>query len=432
VAYLKPFKAVYYNPEKISDLSQVVCPPYDVISPEAQERYSKLSPLNFVHILFGKDTPGEDKYSRAEKYFKGWQKEKIMIQDRVPAMYFYSHQYMIRGETRTRLGFISLLRLHDNKSGIYRHEHTRLEPKEDRLRLLRQVKANLSPIFAIFLDKKRIIQEVYRHYCLEKIPFIDVVDEEKSVHKLWRIDDPSVVAKVQEKMQGEDIFIADGHHRYEVACAYRDEVSARMKGLTLTGEEDFNYLMAYFTNTDARGLTILPIHRLLKLDFSDRFEGFLRALTEYFDLEEVKERGRFFFLMEKGGRTEHLLGMYKENRFWLLRLKNIKILDKMMQDKPREYRFLDVSILNQIVFTQLLGLDAVNKSLYFSPHAEELMRQVDGDPTLLAFFLNSVTIQQIVGVALQGERMPAKSTYFHPKVLSGLVMNKFNEEHTVR
>ena len=416
---IKPFRAVIYNQEKIKNISSVVCPPYDIISGQEQQRYSDLSPYNLIHILLGKDIPGEDKYRRAADYFRDWLDNTILIQDERPAIYFYSQQYNLKGEKRTRLGFISLLHLGDKDSSVFGHEHTRLEPKEDRLRLLKQVKANLSPIFVIFLDNKRIIQRIYRQHIQDRLPFIDIIDDSKVVHKLWRLDSPDIIESIQNSMSGENIFIADGHHRYEVACAYRDEMK----------QESFNYIEAYFTNTDPRCLSILPVHRLVKLDTKLDLDNFESNLKEYFDVEEIKEKTQFFFLMEKGGRTEHLLGMYKDKIYWLLRLKNIKILDKMNSDKSQVYRSLDICILNNLILKKTLGIDLENKeNPSFSPNADEFIEAVNNNPLYIAFFLNPVKIQQVISVALNGQRLPPKSTYFYPKVLSGLVINKFNED----
>ncbi|MCX5703609.1 MAG: DUF1015 domain-containing protein [Candidatus Omnitrophica bacterium] len=427
MAKIKPFKAIIYNPQKIKDISSVVCPPYDVISDQAQERYHGNNPYNLIHILLGKDTPGEDKYRRAGNYFKDWLKDRILIQDDRPAIYFYSQQYNLRGEKRTRLGLISLLHLGDKDSAAFAHENTRLGPKEDRARLLKQVKANLSPIFVVFMDKKRIIQRIHQRHIQGKTPFIDVTDQDKTIHKLWRLDSPEMLSSIQASMSGEKIFIADGHHRYEVACAYRDEMRQKL-GDSVTGEENFNYILSYFTNTTSRGLSILPIHRLLKLEAKLDLEDFIAKLKDYFDVEEIKEKERFFFLMEKGGRTEHVLGVYKDKRYWLLRLRNIKILDKMISDKPKVYRSLDVAILNTIVFKKTLGLDLEAKdNIEFGSGADGFIKEADNNPLYIAFFLNPVQIQQIISVALNGERMPPKSTYFYPKVLSGLVINRHSD-----
>ena len=426
MAKIKPFKAISYNKEKIRDLSKVVCPPYDVISPLKQEYLHRLDPHNFIHIIFGKDMPGQDKYRRAAGYFKEWQSDGVFLEDASPAIYFYSHQYYLRGERKTRLGFIALLHLGDKNTSAFAHENTRSAAKEDRLKLIRRLKANLSPIFVLFWDRKRIIPRLYEQRIRDKEPFIEVTSEDKEVHKLWRIDDPAVLADMQAKMAGEDIFIADGHHRYEVACAFRDEMKERMGGLP--EDSSFNYVLAYFTNIESLGLVVLPIHRLVKLQFTFKMEDFIARLKANFDVEEVKDKTRFFFLLEKAGRSEHAIGMYKNRKFWLVRLKNVKLLDKMIKDKPKEYRSLDVSILNYLILKEVLGIPLEDKQrISFSSDADEFMREVDRDDANIAFFLNPVKVKQIISVALSGHKMPAKSTYFYPKVLSGLVINKHSE-----
>jgi uncharacterized protein (DUF1015 family) len=426
VTNIIPLRAFIYNREKIKDISTVVCPPYDVISAQQQQYYHDRNPYNLIHILLGIDLPGEDKYTRASYYFRDWIKNKILIQIDLPAIYFYVQQYNIRGENRTRLGFISLLRLQDKNPTVFGHEHTRLEPKVDRLKLLKHVKGNLSPIFVILEDKKRVIQRIYRKDILGKKPFIDIIDDEKVAHKLWRIESQESLDLIQAGTLEENIFIADGHHRYEVACAYRDEMKQKLQD-RFTGQEGFNYILTYFTNTDPRGLTILPVHRLLKVGPRFDFQDFKDKLTEHFDLEEIKDKNRFFFLMERAGRTENVFGIYKDKKYLLLRLKNIKILDKAINDKPKEYRTLDISILNYLVLKKILGIDLEDKeNLKFSSFAQDFITEVDNDNLKIAFFLNPVKISQIISVALKGERMPSKSTYFYPKVLSGLLINKLD------
>ena len=425
----KAFKAVVYNPETIGDFKDVVCPPYDVISSQAQDMFHERSLHNFIHILLAKDSSSDDKYRRAGLIFQSWLKDKVLVQDERPAVYFYSQQYTVRGEKKTRLGFISLLRLGDEKSSsVFGHENTHQAAKQDRFKLVKQVKANLSPIFIIFLDKKRIIQRIFQKYFPAQKPFIEVVDDEKTVHKLWRLNEPDILKTIESSMNNENMFIADGHHRYEVSCAYRDLMREKL-GSEFTGEEDFNYCLAYFTNTDYRGLSILPIHRLLKLDSRLDLNDFMSKCKEYFDIDQLKDRARFFFLMEKAGCSEHMLGVYIDKKYFLLRLKNVKMLDKLIADKPKEYRALDVAILNYLVLKNILKLDLDNlTTIKYSPDPYELMDQVDSDSANIAFFLNPVKIQQIINIANSGNKMPPKSTYFYPKVLSGLVVNKFEKE----
>ncbi|MFA5438064.1 MAG: DUF1015 domain-containing protein [Candidatus Omnitrophota bacterium] len=424
MAQIKPFNAVFYNESKLGDWSSLVCPPYDVISPKQQDYYYCLSPYNFIHILLRKDTPGENKYQRCGVIFRSWLKAKALVQSEKPAVYFYSQQYVIRGEKKVRLGFIALLRLGDKGSAVFGHENTRSKAREDRLKMLKKTNANLSPIFVVFKDKKRLIQRVFEQHILGRPPFIDVVDKDKIRHLLWSIEDPSILEFIQSGMRREDVFIADGHHRYEVSCAYRDEMRNKLKD-KFSEDASFNYTLSYFTSTDHRGLSILPIHRLLKLDKGPEINDFLRCLKKYFDVERIKDKGRFFFLLEKSGFSEHVIGMYKDKNYWLLRLKNVRILDKAMSDKPKEYRSLDVSILNQLVFRDILGLSPEDKEiLKYSPNPEEFIEEAASSPGAIAFFLNPVKIEDIVAVALKGDKMPPKSTYFYPKVLSGLVIHK--------
>jgi len=421
---IRPLRAVIYNQEKVGGLKNVVCPPYDVISGSQQDAYHARSPYNLIYLELGKDIAGEDKYHRAGVYFKEWLKARVLTQEESPAAYFYSQQYNLKGEKKTRFGFIALLKLEENASCIFGHERTRVEAKEDRLKLLRAVKANLSPIFVIFSDKKRIIPSLHQEYLSDKKPFIEVADDEGTVHKLWRINDPAVIEKISLALEGSNIFIADGHHRYEVSCAYRQEMNRRKK--QRKPEEGFDYVLAYFTSVESRDLTIMPIHRLAKISREFSLEAFLKQLQVNFDVEEVKDKDRLFLLMQRAcGSGEHLLGMYREKRYWLLRFKNTKVIDKVIIDKPAEYRQLDVSVLNYLVLRDILGIPLEDKErIFFSHNADELVRRTDQDNSSIAFFLNPVRIQQIMDVALKGEKMPAKSTYFYPKVLSGLVIHK--------
>ena len=265
MAEVKPFNAIFYNQEIFKDYSVLTCPPYDVLTAEEQDYYHNLSPYNFLNILLRKDIPGEDKYQRAGIIFKEWLKEDKLVRSKNPAVYFYSQQYIIKGEKKTRLGFIALLRLGDKGSTVYGHENTRLKAVEDRLKILKKTNANLSPIFVVLKDEKRVIQRVFDQYISGRPPFIEVTDKERTLHKLWSIDDKEVLELVQSGMKKEDAFIADGHHRYEVSCAYRDEMRQKLGG-KLPEDASFNYTLSYFTSADQHGLSILPIHRLLRLE----------------------------------------------------------------------------------------------------------------------------------------------------------------------
>ncbi|MCM8781356.1 MAG: DUF1015 domain-containing protein [Candidatus Omnitrophica bacterium] len=422
MAKIKPFSALFYNQEKIKDISKVVCPPYDVIDTAQQEFYHTLSPYNIIHLILGKDIAGQDKYTRAKERLRTWINEKILVTDTSECVYFYLQEYKIKGERKTRLGFISLLSL-DDKNSIFSHEHTRIEPKEDRLRLLEAVQANLSPIFVLFQDKNRIILRIYEQYIEQKTPLIELTDQENILHKLWRIDEPYLLDLIQRSMRDRNIFIADGHHRYEVAVTYRNYLREKQK-VCVDEEKDYDYIMAYFTNIESRGLVIIPVHRLIKnVELDDR--SFMDRIKDYFEPEEIKDKHRFFFCLEKAGLTQPTLGLYKEAHYFILRLKSLTILDKIIKDKPRQYRRLDVSILNYIILKEVLNIEPEDKErVKFDVDAEKLIMQADKNS--MVFLLNPVKIEEIIEIASAGYRLPPKSTYFYPKVLSGLLINKLN------
>lgn len=424
MAEIKPFRAFFYNPQKISDLSKVVCPPYDVIDSKQQDFYHSLDPYNMIHLILGKDIADEDKYKKAAEYFENWIKEQILIQDSRACIYFYVQNYNLKGENKIRSGFISLLSLaEDNR--IFPHEHTHIEPKEDRLRLLEMVGANLSPIFVLFQDKHRIISRIYEQYIVDKIPFIELMDQENVSHKLWRIDDNHILDLIQKSMLDRDIFIADGHHRYEVAVTYRNRMREKYN-FDKERLKDFDYIMAYFTNMESRGLTVLPVHRLVrKVDID--MDTLKKNLNQFFDLEQIKQKDKFFFYLNKAGLNQPTLGLYKNGCYFLLRLKSLGFLDKMNRDKPLRYYKLDVSILNHIVFKEVLNIEPDDRDrVIFEQDAEKLIIQSDRDDKSMVFLLNPIKIDDMVAIASSGFRLPPKTTYFYPKVLSGLLINKFS------
>jgi uncharacterized protein (DUF1015 family) len=421
---IKPFPAVIYNQEKVPDLSKVVCPPYDIINLQAQEYFHNLSPYNLIYLILGKDIPGEDKYGRAKKQMNNWLKEKVLINDDKPAIYFYSQQYTVRGEKKTRLGFLALLKFED-KGGVIPHEHTRQAAKEDRFKLIKQIKANLSPIFVLFPDDKRIIQRTFDNYIAKTAPFIEVTDNDKIVNKVWKLNSADAIQAIQKQMLDKKIFIADGHHRYEVGSMFREEMREKLG--KISGEEDFNYILAYFTNVESKGLTILPCNRLVCGISEEDIKKLKDEIKEYFDVEQVKDKTKFFLMMEKAGKRQHAIGIYTGKTFYFVRLKNPKIMDSLIPDKPKEYRMLDVCILNHILLSKILGVDFNDKErIRFIPDPEETIRWADENTDCVGFLLNPVKIEEMMSVALTGERMPPKTTYFYPKVLSGLLINKFN------
>jgi len=417
---INSFKGIVFNPEKNKDLFKVFCPPYDVISKKDQEMYHKRSPENFIRIVLGKesskDNDGDNKYTRAQETFNKWLKDGILIKDSESCLYFYYQEYIYKGEKKSRLGFIGLLKLQDSlDSKIFPHENTHSEPKEDRLQLIKKVKANLSPIFVLFSDKQKMIQRIFDKYIARTQPFIDILDVEETKTKVWRLTDEETINRLKEYMQDKSIFIADGHHRYEVAQTFLSQLK---KEREVGGKEDFNYIMAYFTDLDSRDLQILPIHRVIR-----KASVSIEVLKEYFSFEKVKDKYALFILLRKAGLAEHAYGLYQKSSFNLLRLNSSAHIEQTIPAGSSEFKKLDVSALQYLILNKL-GVQ--EKDLIYVKDEDEAMKMVDEDRAEFVFFLNPVKINQLRTIASGGERMPPKSTYFYPKLLSGVVINKFS------
>ncbi len=419
MAYIKPFKAVHYNPEKIKDLVEVTCPPYDVISPEQQNAYHKRNPYNFIRISLGKDSPKdneiENKYTRAKMIYEEWLKEGILIEDQKLCIYYCKQEYSVLGEKHSRLGFISLMRLQDEgDTSIYPHENTQSKAKEDRYRLWSLLKTNLSPIFVCFSDTDKRVEKIFNTKVSLTKPFIDLVGDDNVRHTLWRLDDPFLINQIAESLADQELFIADGHHRYEVALEYRNfRLQQQSKS---NGQEPFNYVMTYFTNIDSRNLEIFPMHRIVK-----KFPSRLDFLEEFFRIDKIKTKEDLSILLAKAGKNEHAFGIYSREGIRLLRLKNKSIIDQQIQEGSPEYRRLDATILKCLVFDRVgVKLD----DIFYTKDINQAIAMVDEKEADVSFTMNPVTIQQLKAIALNGERMPPKTTYFYPKILSGLTIYK--------
>lgn len=418
---IKPFAAVHYNPEKINDFSKVVCPPYDVISVEQQNEYHNVSPYNFIHIMLGKDkendTKTNNKYTRAKTIFESWLKKEVLVQDEKPSIYFYKQEYKIQGEKHSRMGFISLMQLQDdNESKVYPHEKTHSHAVEDRLTLWRTLNSNLSCIFVCYSDKQKKVDKIFHKDVISQKPLIDVVDHDKVRHKLWKLDDEVLIDEINRSIDGQQLFIADGHHRYEVSKQLR-KLHMERKAKS-TGKEPFNYVMTYFTNIDSKDLQIFPMHRIVK-NFSENES----LLEEYFRIDKVKSKEELLIVLARAGRNEHAFGLYTRDGIRLLRLKNKTLINEHVTEGSEEYKKLDATILKYFVFDKS-GI-ASNEIIY-TKDINEAFDMVNEHQADASFIMNPVKIEQLKAVALNGERMPPKTTYFYPKVLSGLTVYKMD------
>lgn len=422
MANLFPFQGIRYNPKRIQNLSKVVSPPYDVISEGEQDRCYRTSPYNIIRLELGRKLSGDNgirnRYTRARRFFERWVEEGILLRDREPSLYIYEQRYKKGKGWVGRLGFIALLELEarGNRS-IYPHEKTFPSPKEDRFLLLNSLRANVSPLFFLFMDRKKEAEKMMKSWIHRHTPFADVRSETVR-HRMWRLTHPFVIRRLCEITHRNPLFIADGHHRYEVALTFWKR---RKRG-------EGNFVMAYFSNLQDAHLTILPIHRLVK-GLPGHFDIFQRKLSSLFTFEAFSRLSQVLEAMEKG-RGSHVFGMYwKDKPFYLLTLKNRKALSEIDKTchRSKTWRRLDVTVLHELVFKKRLGLSesALRRRVLYHRDVHECIRRVRQGDYQAAFFLRAPHVQQIRRIALARERIPQKSTYFYPKPLTGLVLYRF-------
>lgn len=416
---IKPFQGIHYNPEKIASPSKVMCPPYDVISPAQQEGFHTRNEFNFIRLEYGKEKPGDNdaanKYTRAGELLQQWLQSGVLVQDENPAIYYYRQEYKVQGERHSRLGFIAAMKIQDAKdSKIFPHENTHAAAKEDRFKLWTAVGANLSPIFVCFSDRERKVEKIFITHLAVTKPLFDVTDDDGVKHLFWKLDDPKLVAQIVSSLANQSLFIADGHHRYEVACEIRRQKLAHIA--KPTGLEPFNYVMTYFTNIDSKDLKIFPMHRIVT-----KLPGQLSFLEEFFRMDKIKSKAELMILLAKAGQNEHAFGLYTKDGYMLLRLKNKALIDKTIHEGSKDYRRLDATILKYFVFDKL---GVRSEDIIYTKDAVEVFSKVDDGLADAGFIMNPVKIAQLKAVALNGEKMPPKTTYFYPKVLSGLACHR--------
>jgi uncharacterized protein (DUF1015 family) len=416
---IKPFRAILYNRDKVKDMAKVVCPPYDVISTKQQEAFHNSHPANFIRVELGKEKASDDrtdnKYIRAKKTLDEWLKEGYMQEDDQPSIYFYKQEYRMVGQKHSRLGFIASMKVQDEKdSKIFPHENTHAHAKEDRIKLLRAVKANLSSIFVCFSDQEKKVETIFQKYVSATKPLFDLTDDDGVRHIVWRLSDPVQLQVIVDALAEQPLFIADGHHRYEVAKEYRKTKLAKIE--KPTGEEPFQYVMTYFTNIDSKDLKIFPMHRIIT-----KLGGSMDFVEEFFRVDKLKSKEDLAVLLAKAGQNEHAFGLYTKQGIKLLRLKNKLLIDKFVTEGSRDYRRLDATILKYFVLDRV---GVKSESIIYTKDINETFSMVDAKKAEASFIMNPVKIEQLKAIALNGERMPPKTTYFYPKVLSGLTVHR--------
>jgi uncharacterized protein (DUF1015 family) len=418
MADVKPLRALHYDPAKVGSLEAVAAPPYDVIDPQERAELAARSPYNVVAIdLPEPATDGGDPYAHAAELFERWQAEGAVVRDEEPAIWALVQDYIAPdGTARTRHGLFARVRVEDYGPGRIRpHERTHPGPREDRLRLTRATKANLSPIFSLYSDPEGTAWGAVQA-ATEQPPFGEVTDDQGTANRLWRVADPGAIATVQGALKDAELLIADGHHRYETARVYADEVG---------GEGEHRYVLMCLVALEDPGLTVFPTHRLIRDTTSATQEALAGALRASFDIAPIEHAD----LRPPDGDGPLQMGYIDAHfkRAFRLTLKDQAIADRALDGTPDAYRHLDTAILETLILKGPLALtdDDIDhmRGLGYARSDAEALDLVLAGTYDAAFFLRSTPVSQVQDIAATGMNMPPKTTYFYPKIPTGLVFN---------
>jgi uncharacterized protein (DUF1015 family) len=427
MAYISPFRALRYDPAKVP-VAKAVTQPYDKITPAMQEHYYDASPYNLVRIILGKkeapDSPEDNVYTRASKYFSDWRREGVFKADAEPSIYLYVQHFAVPGSTEKleRRGFIALGRVEDYATKVvYRHEQTLSKPKADRLDLLRATKAHFEQIFMLYSDPASEIDGALNP---GSAPDMETSDEYGVSHQVWRISDPKLVEQVVAKMAEKKLIIADGHHRYETALNYRNERRAAAGG-AVNPDAPFEFVVMTFVNMDRPGLVILPTHRVVHGLHGFGSDGLRDGAKAYFRVKEIDpsfDAAEAAVQLREAGRTGSALLAVTTNRAFLLDSPKAADPSVFAGLSPRQ-QSLDVVQLHKCLLEGVLGLSEESirnqQNLSYIRDAGEALAQVRRGAANVAFLMNPAKMEQVRDVAFAGEVMPQKSTDFFPKLLSG-------------
>jgi uncharacterized protein (DUF1015 family) len=415
VADVSPIQGVHYDLGKVGSLADVVAPPYDVIDDAQRAELAGRSPYNVVELDLPRDPGGGDPYEHAAVLLEQWTRDGALTRDADPQIWALEQDYSAPDGSRlTRRGFLARVRLAPYGEGIRPHERTQPGPKEDRLRLTRATRHNLSPIFALHPGN------AWRH--LEPVlggdPWGEVTDADGTTHRVWRVGDPAVHEAIASELERGELLIADGHHRYETSLAYQREVGAG-------GPAD--YVLMALVSLEDPGLTVFPTHRLISglADDPAKQRTLGSGLRELFDAEEVP----IDQLDPEGSDGVGVYGFIDShhNQAFRLRLRDAAHLDEALADHSGAYRNLDAAILEELVLKGILGMStddiAAKRGIGYTPSIDEAVAKLSAGDYQAAFLLRATPVDQVRAVAAEGETMPPKSTYFFPKLLTGIVFN---------
>jgi uncharacterized protein (DUF1015 family) len=418
---IRPFRALHYDAAAVGDLAAVIAPPYDVIDDRQLDHLYERSPYNAVRLILNRSP---DRYAAAAAELGEWRARGVLARDERPCLYYYVQDFALPGGVRRqRAGLMAAVHLESFAGGNIRpHERTFARAKEDRLKLLAACRANLSPIFGVYPDRLRALEPA-RRQSAEEAPWIDVRDEVGDRHRVWRIADPSRVDRIGQALSDRTVFIADGHHRYETALAYRERL--RERGDT-EPEAPHDYVLMYLTSTDEPGLVLLPTHRVWRGEAKD----WLAVVGEHFRVEDFPAtlEGERALLARLAGETARgVLALRLPDRACLLRLQDERLVDEALAELHPVVRWLDVTVLDGLVLRRLLGIDCTRAAqegeLTYTHDDAQALRAAAREGAGAAFLLRAPRIEEVESACMAGQVMPEKSTYFYPKLQTGLVFH---------
>jgi uncharacterized protein (DUF1015 family) len=433
MAEIHPFRGVHYNQRRVRDLADVICPPYDVISPQLQQELYQRSEYNFIRLEHNRelpqDTTTDNKYTRSASILERWLAGKILVADKTPSLYLHDHYFHHNGREYRRRAIIAGVRLQEWADNIIRpHEGTLAEHTSDRLSLLWVCQANTSPILALFEDKRRQVSALLVQK--EKSPpLLSSSELDGERHNLWAINEPEIINQICASLADQPLYIADGHHRYESALSYQRE--RRACSSSISGEEAFNFVMMELVAFNDPGLVILPAHRLVRGMSRAALSELAAKLKSFFEVEELPAGkgdvwGQIDGLLSGGDSREVklvLLGLV-EGRLLRLRLHDSSAADQMMPHFHSElYKRLDVDIVDSVIPHEL---GRVGESISYSYDGQDAVNRVLSQEYQLAFLLSPVKAEVVKAIADAGDKMSRKATYFYPKAPAGLVLHRLD------
>jgi uncharacterized protein (DUF1015 family) len=421
MADVQPLRALHYDTAVVGPIADVLAPPYDVIDASQRAELIARSPFNVVAVdlpqAWGEQEGDRDPYAAAGELFESWQLQGALARDAEPALWAHTQDYTgPDGVARKRSGFFCRVRIEEYGAGRVRpHERTHPGPKEDRLRLTRATRANVSPIFSLFSDPAGAAWQALAP-ATGQPPWAEVTDADGTVHRLWRVADPAAIAAVQAVAKDAELLIADGHHRYETMRTYAEEVG---------GEGEHRYILMCLVALEDPGLTVFPTHRLIGGLDDARRAALAQALERDFDIVEVPAEQ----IAPPDGEGPLELGYFdgRDGRALRLTIKDQAIADAALAEHSQAYRHLDTGVLETLVLKNALGYSdddiAHFNGLFYARDTAEALAMVRSGDFDAAFVMRPTPVGQVREVAAAGENMPPKSTYFFPKLLTGLLFN---------